>query len=73
MNIDLRLPSGEHDKEDEEPNTIDNILDGDEKLHNGDIEGENMVDVGVEVHVEDDGDLNSPTVDMLMFLDNGIK
>jgi hypothetical protein len=42
-------------------------------LHNGDIEAENMVDVGVEVHVEDDGDLNSPTVDMLMFLDNGIK
>ncbi|KAK7824173.1 protein far-red elongated hypocotyl 3 [Quercus suber] len=45
---DLRLPSGEHDKEDEEPNAIDNILNGDEKLHNGDIEGENMVDVGVD-------------------------
>jgi hypothetical protein len=48
-------------------------LDGDEKLHNGDIEGENMVDVGVEVHVEDGGDLNSPTVDKLMFLDDGIQ
>lgn len=67
MDIDLRLPSGEHDKEDEEPNAIDNILNGDEKLHNGDIEGENMVDVGVEVRVEDGGDLNSPTVDMGVF------
>jgi hypothetical protein len=67
MDIDLRLPSGEHDKEDEEPNTIDNILDVDEKLHNGDIEGENMVDVGVEVRVEDGGDLNSPLVDMVVF------
>jgi hypothetical protein len=34
MDIDLRLPSGEHEKEDEESSTIDNILDGDEKLHN---------------------------------------
>ena len=67
MDIDLRLPSGEHDKEDEEPNAIDNILNGDEKLHNGDIEGENMVDVGVEVRVEDGGDLNSPIVDMGVF------
>ncbi|KAF3945441.1 hypothetical protein CMV_028188 [Castanea mollissima] len=67
MDIDLRLPSGEHDKEDEEPNAIDNILNGDEKLHNGDIEGENMVDVGVEVRVEDGGDLNSPTVDIGVF------
>ncbi|GMY09507.1 protein FAR-RED ELONGATED HYPOCOTYL 3 [Fagus crenata] len=67
MDIDLRLPSGEHDKEDEEPNAIDNILNGDEKLHNGDIEGENIVDVGVEVRVEDGGDLNSPTVDMVVF------
>lgn len=67
MDIDLRLPSGEHDKEDEEPNAIDNILNGDEKLHNVDIEGENIVDVGVEVRVEDGGDLNSPTVDMVVF------
>ncbi|KAF5447925.1 hypothetical protein F2P56_033439 [Juglans regia] len=66
MDIDLRLPSGDHDKEDE-PNAIDNILNGDEKLHNGDVEGENMVDVGMDVRVEDGGDLNSPTVDMVVF------
>ncbi|KAG6657190.1 protein FAR-RED ELONGATED HYPOCOTYL 3-like isoform X1 [Carya illinoinensis] len=67
MDIDLRLPSGEHIKEDEEANAIDNILNGDEKLHNGDVEGDHKVDVGVEVCIEDGGDLNSPTLDMVVF------
>ncbi|KAF7824808.1 protein FAR-RED ELONGATED HYPOCOTYL 3 [Senna tora] len=67
MDIDLRLPSGEHDKEDEEPNTINNLLDGEEKLHNGDLEGRNMVGASVEVHALDGGDLNSSTVDMVIF------
>ncbi|KAI4357003.1 hypothetical protein L6164_000981 [Bauhinia variegata] len=67
MDIDLRLPSGERDKEDEEPNAIDNLLDGDEKLHNGDIVGGSMVDTGIEVHATDGGDLNSPTVDLVIF------
>ncbi|KAK4256498.1 hypothetical protein QN277_009350 [Acacia crassicarpa] len=65
MDIDLRLPSGEHDKEDEEPNTIDNLLDGDEKFHNVDVEGRNIVDAGVSAL--DGGDLNSPTLDMAIF------
>jgi hypothetical protein len=44
-------------------------LGGDEKLHNGDIGGENMVDVGVDLHVEDG---ESPRWTSLMFLDDGI-
>ncbi|KAF7836289.1 protein FAR-RED ELONGATED HYPOCOTYL 3 [Senna tora] len=67
MDIDLRLPSGDHDKRDEEPNTIDNLLGGEEKLHNVDIEGRSMVDGNVEVHAIDGGDLNSPTLDMVIF------
>ncbi|KAK7271552.1 hypothetical protein RJT34_27538 [Clitoria ternatea] len=67
MDIDLRLPSGEHDKEDEETTTIDNMLDSEEKLHNGGIDGRNIVDTGIEVHALNGGDLNSPTVGMVMF------
>ncbi|XP_047179147.1 protein FAR-RED ELONGATED HYPOCOTYL 3 [Vigna umbellata] len=67
MDIDLRLPSGEHDKEDEETTTIDNMLDSEEKLHNGGIDGRNIVDAGIEVHALNGGDLNSPTVDIVMF------
>ncbi|CAL5201219.1 unnamed protein product [Lathyrus oleraceus] len=67
MDIDLRLPSGEHDKEEEETTTLDNMLDGDEKLHNGGIDGRHIVDAGIEVHALNGGDLNSPTVDMVMF------
>ncbi|XP_059662950.1 protein FAR-RED ELONGATED HYPOCOTYL 3 isoform X2 [Cornus florida] len=67
MDIDLRLPSGEHDKEDEEPNGIDNLLDAEDKLHNGDGERGIMVDVGDEVHTEDVGDMNSPAADMIEF------
>ncbi|GAU16402.1 hypothetical protein TSUD_117510 [Trifolium subterraneum] len=67
MDIDLRLPSGEHDKEEEETTTLDNMLEGEEKLHNGGIDGRHMVDAGIEVHALNGGDLNSPTVDMMMF------
>ncbi|KAM5580197.1 protein FAR-RED ELONGATED HYPOCOTYL 3 [Rosa sericea] len=67
MDIDLRLPSGDHDKEDEEPNAIDNMLEHEEKLHNGDIENAHIVDVRDDVHAEDGGDLNSPTADMVIF------
>lgn len=67
MDIDLRLPSGEHDKEGEEPAAMDSMLDGEEKLHNGDMESGNMVDIGNEVPAEDGGDLNSPTGDIVVF------
>lgn len=66
MDIDLRLPSGEHDKEDEEPNGIGNLLDCEIKLQNGDVESGDMVDVGDEVHAEDGVDVNSPTTGMGM-------
>ncbi|KAJ8759707.1 hypothetical protein K2173_009808 [Erythroxylum novogranatense] len=48
MDIDLRLPSGEHDK-DEKPNRIDSML-AEEKLHNGDVASGNIVDVAEEMH-----------------------
>ncbi|PON77607.1 FHY3/FAR1 family [Trema orientale] len=57
MDIDLRLPSGEHDKEGEEPTAIDNMLDSEEKLHNGDIMTGNMVGIGDEVQAEDGEDV----------------
>lgn len=68
MDIDLRLPSGEHDKEDDEPNTIDNLLDSEEKFHDGDGESENIMDVEDEVRkVDDGGDINSLTMDSVDF------
>ncbi|KAL5581607.1 hypothetical protein UlMin_014049 [Ulmus minor] len=67
MDIDLRLPSGEHDKESEEPTAMDGMLDGEEKLHNGDIVSRHMVDMGDEMQAEDGGDLNSPTANMVVF------
>ncbi|CAB4274044.1 unnamed protein product [Prunus armeniaca] len=42
MDIDLRLPSGEPDKEDEEPHGIDNMLEHEEKLQNGDMRMETL-------------------------------
>lgn len=57
MDIDLRLPSGEHDKEEEEQHGMDNMLDGEEKpvLHNGGLEGGNITVAGDEVCAEDGG------------------
>ncbi|KAK4484336.1 hypothetical protein RD792_006913 [Penstemon davidsonii] len=62
MDIDLRLPSGEHEKEEEEePNEIVNLLDGEEKPLNVDGVGGSMVYVEENLHVEEDGeDMNSP-------------
>lgn len=69
MDIDLRLPTGEHDKEEEEEETttLDNMLEGEEKLHNGGMDDRHMVEAGIEVHALNGGDLNSPTVDIAMF------
>lgn len=67
MDIDLRLPSGEHDKEDEETNGIDTMLNGEDKLHHGDGETGTMVDVGGEVQGEDGGDMNSLNADLVVF------
>ncbi|KAK6249845.1 hypothetical protein SCA6_003850 [Theobroma cacao] len=67
MDIDLRLPSGEQCKEDEEANGIDNILDGDEKLHNGVVEAGNIAHVGQDVRPEDGVEMNSSAVDMVTF------
>ncbi|KAK4285243.1 hypothetical protein QN277_001970 [Acacia crassicarpa] len=66
MDIDLRLPSGDHEK-DEEQNSIADILEDEEKFHPGDLEGQNMVGASVDVHALDSGDLNSSTVDMTIF------
>ncbi|KAJ8427018.1 hypothetical protein Cgig2_001041 [Carnegiea gigantea] len=63
MDIDLRLPSEEQDKHDEEPNAINNMLASDDKLH---IEGDTrtLLDVG-DVRGEDGITLNSPTSDLV--------
>lgn len=70
MDIDLRLPTGEHEKEEEEEEettALDNMLEGEEKLHNGGMDDRHMVEAGIEVHALNGGDLNSPTVDIAMF------
>ncbi|KAG7031095.1 Protein FAR-RED ELONGATED HYPOCOTYL 3, partial [Cucurbita argyrosperma subsp. argyrosperma] len=64
--VDLRLPSGEHDK-DEESNAINNMLDVKEKLHNGVIGSGSMVDTTEGMHIEDGGDSKPPLLDMVMF------
>lgn len=63
MDIDLRLPSEEQDKQDEEPNAINNMLASDDKLH---IEGDTrtLLDVG-DMRGEDGLTLNSPTSDLV--------
>ena len=63
MDIDLRLPSGDHDKEGEEPNDVNNML-REVKLHNGDVEIGNVVDVAEQVLSIEGGDVNSPTTSM---------
>ncbi|KAF8035210.1 hypothetical protein BT93_C1286 [Corymbia citriodora subsp. variegata] len=64
MDIDLRLPSGGHEKEEGEPHGIDNMLNGDEKLHNGDIVT-TLADLEDVPHASDGGALNPPTADMI--------
>ncbi|WCJ28090.1 far-red elongated hypocotyls 3 [Euphorbia peplus] len=62
MDIDLRLPSGEHDKYNEESNGIDHML-SEEKLHNGDLVSANIPDVAEEIHAIEGGDLSLPIVE----------
>ncbi|KAK2976508.1 hypothetical protein RJ640_027592 [Escallonia rubra] len=71
MDIDLRLTSGEPEKEEEEeeeePNGVVNLLDNEEKLHNGDGVGGTMVDIEEKFHAEDDGGMISPAADLVGF------
>ncbi|KAH6788691.1 far-red elongated hypocotyls 3 [Perilla frutescens var. frutescens] len=64
MDIDLRLPSEEHDKEIEEHNGIVTLLDGEEKPLNVDGVGESMGDVEEKLHIEDGEDVDSPLHDI---------
>lgn len=73
MDIDLRLPSGEHDKEEEEPNGIVNMLDADDKLRNGDEGNGSMVDFGDELNIGDGRDMNSPAADMVFKEDTNLE
>lgn len=60
MDIDLRLPSGEHlDKEIEETNALVTILDGEAKPLNVDGVGGSMVVVDEKLQIEDGDDENS--------------
>lgn len=61
MDIDLRLPSGDHDKE-EETNGIVNLLDHEEKLDGVEVGGD--MDIEEKIHVEDGGEMNSPMGEM---------
>ncbi|XVE63948.1 hypothetical protein DITRI_Ditri07aG0061800 [Diplodiscus trichospermus] len=67
MDIDLRLPSGEQCKEDEEASGIDNMIDGDEKLHHAVVQAGNIADVGEDLHAVDGGEMHSSAVDMVTF------
>ncbi|KAK4794471.1 hypothetical protein SAY86_012465 [Trapa natans] len=64
MDIDLRLPSGEHEKE-EGSQVIDNMLDTDEKLENGDIGNANLMVVADVTHAGGAGIMSSSAMDML--------
>ncbi|XP_031384521.1 protein FAR-RED ELONGATED HYPOCOTYL 3 isoform X2 [Punica granatum] len=64
MDIDLRLPSGEHDKE-EGPQCTDNLSDAEEKLQNGDLGSASMVDIGDVAHGVGAGVMNSSGVDAM--------
>ncbi|CAL1392297.1 unnamed protein product [Linum trigynum] len=59
MDIDLRLPSGGLDKEDDETNGIDHMLNED-KLHSSEAETLTMVNVSEDVHATGGGNVNSP-------------
>ncbi|KAL3524650.1 hypothetical protein ACH5RR_013022 [Cinchona calisaya] len=65
MDIDLRLPSGEHDKDDDESNGIAHMLDGDEeKPHNVDTMTGNMVDIEEKIDDENGGNMIIPVADL---------
>ncbi|CAI9090170.1 OLC1v1024893C3 [Oldenlandia corymbosa var. corymbosa] len=64
MDIDLTLPSEEHDKDDDESNGIVHMLDGEEEKHpNGDAMIGNMEDVE-RIHAENGGQMNIPAGEM---------
>ncbi|KAF8408600.1 hypothetical protein HHK36_004663 [Tetracentron sinense] len=67
MEIDLELPSGEHDKEDGEPNVIENMVNGGDEMHVG-----NMVEGRVGAHGGNGQDVNSPTRDSVEIDDDAI-
>lgn len=71
MDINLRLPSGDLEKEEieeeeEEPNGIVNMLDGEEDIQNGDGVSGSMVAVEEKLYIEDD-DLNSHTENLVEY------
>ncbi|CAA3012337.1 FAR-RED ELONGATED HYPOCOTYL 3 isoform X1 [Olea europaea subsp. europaea] len=64
MDIDLRLPSGEHDKEEDEPNGFVSMLDGEEKpLSIVGVSGD-MADVSEKLQTEVGEDMNSIVADI---------
>ncbi|XP_071906468.1 protein FAR-RED ELONGATED HYPOCOTYL 3 isoform X1 [Coffea arabica] len=66
MDIDLRLPSEEHDKEDEESNGLAHMLDGEEeKPHNEDGVSGNMVDIEDKLHAQNGGGMIIPVGDFV--------
>lgn len=68
MDIDLRLPSGEHEKEEkEEAKEISNMMDGEHKMHSEDVLGRDMVGMRDKLPPDSDGGVNSPSVDMVDF------
>ncbi|KAL2474225.1 Protein FAR-RED ELONGATED HYPOCOTYL 3 [Abeliophyllum distichum] len=64
MDIDLRLPSGEHDKEEDEPNGFVNMLDSEEKPLSIDGVGGDMADVREKLHAEGGEDMKSIIADI---------
>ncbi|XP_019230456.1 PREDICTED: protein FAR-RED ELONGATED HYPOCOTYL 3 isoform X2 [Nicotiana attenuata] len=73
MDIDLRLPSRDHDKEEEEEeeeeeqNGIINMLDNEEKMHSDDGMHGMLVVVEEKMHAEDGGDMNTPVANIIEF------
>ncbi|XP_009804947.1 protein FAR-RED ELONGATED HYPOCOTYL 3 isoform X2 [Nicotiana sylvestris] len=68
MDIDLRLPSRDHDKEEEEEqNGIINMLDNEEKMHSDDGMHGMLVVVEEKMHAEDGGDMNTPVENIIEF------
>ncbi|XP_057544478.1 protein FAR-RED ELONGATED HYPOCOTYL 3 isoform X1 [Amaranthus tricolor] len=61
MDIDLRLPSGVQDRQDEDENAVSDMLDREDKLDDG-VDAEDALHAG-EVHVEDELTLNSTISD----------
>ncbi|GAB4847807.1 Protein FAR-RED ELONGATED HYPOCOTYL 3 [Ancistrocladus abbreviatus] len=70
MDIDLRLPSGDHEiheKEEQEPSGINHMLDGDEKLQNGEDNGHAL---SAGIVLAEGVAANSPSSDFVDFKDD---